>query len=122
MGCDLLGVRDQGRAVTGRAAPITCPVCKATTHHPDDIERGYCGHCHGFTRGILDIWTVYDHPSDQPDFYVARRFVALFDAVPTNDVILARDLGELRSTLLSYGLARIGRSAEDDPKIIESWI
>lgn len=28
---------------------FTCPVCKATSHHPDDERHGYCGKCHAFT-------------------------------------------------------------------------
>jgi hypothetical protein len=26
-----------------------------TSHHPDDIERGYCGNCHEFTRGLVQF-------------------------------------------------------------------
>jgi hypothetical protein len=29
---------------------ITCPICAATSHHPEDVRQGYCGHCHAFTR------------------------------------------------------------------------
>jgi len=28
---------------------ITCPRCGATSHHPRDIEEGYCGRCHDWT-------------------------------------------------------------------------
>jgi ribosomal protein S27AE len=28
---------------------ITCPRCGWTSHHPADVEHGYCGHCHAFT-------------------------------------------------------------------------
>lgn len=31
-------------------ASITCPICDATSHHPEDVKQGYCGHCHAFTR------------------------------------------------------------------------
>jgi hypothetical protein len=27
-----------------------CPVCQAISYHPQDIENGYCGRCHDFTR------------------------------------------------------------------------
>lgn len=30
---------------------ITCPRCQRTSHHPKDIEEGYCGNCHQFTSG-----------------------------------------------------------------------
>lgn len=28
---------------------ITCPVCQWTSHHPKDVENGYCGNCNKFT-------------------------------------------------------------------------
>jgi ribosomal protein L37E len=28
---------------------ITCPKCGRTSHHPKDVETGYCGACHEFT-------------------------------------------------------------------------
>lgn len=35
---------------TGIEEPtFTCPRCEATSHHPKDVEFGYCGACHDFT-------------------------------------------------------------------------
>lgn len=28
---------------------FTCPVCGATSYHPQDVEHGYCGRCHDYT-------------------------------------------------------------------------
>ena len=28
---------------------ITCPRCERTSHHPRDVDEGYCGHCHDWT-------------------------------------------------------------------------
>lgn len=28
---------------------ITCPRCKKTSYHPEDIRQGYCGICHEWT-------------------------------------------------------------------------
>jgi hypothetical protein len=28
---------------------ITCPQCHRTSYHPQDIQQGYCGACHGWT-------------------------------------------------------------------------
>ncbi|HEX8752113.1 MAG TPA: hypothetical protein VF731_01740 [Solirubrobacterales bacterium] len=33
------------------AESFTCPECGAVSHHPRDIEFGYCGRCHEFTGG-----------------------------------------------------------------------
>lgn len=27
---------------------ITCPQCKRTSYHPEDIRQRYCGACHAF--------------------------------------------------------------------------
>ena len=29
---------------------FTCPVCQATSYHPEDAKQGYCGRCKAFTR------------------------------------------------------------------------
>lgn len=28
----------------------TCPVCRSVSYNPNDVEQGYCGKCHDFTR------------------------------------------------------------------------
>jgi hypothetical protein len=72
----------------------------------------------------LSIWTVYDHPTDYPDSYVARRFAISKDGppAPTREAIVSPTLMPLREVLVSKGLTPIARSPEDDPKIVESWI
>jgi hypothetical protein len=71
---------------------------------------------------VLFIWTVYDHPADFPDHFVARKF-ALDKA--TDDFILADTLENLRAEIQKrelYTLFKINRACNDDPVIIESWI
>lgn len=29
---------------------FTCPRCQRTSHNPSDVDHGYCGACHAFTR------------------------------------------------------------------------
>lgn len=72
----------------------------------------------------LEVWVVYDHPSDFPDFYVARKQVALNDGkiYSTSSVLASPDLGAIRQTLTNMGLACIARSEGDDPVIVESWL
>lgn len=68
----------------------------------------------------LDIWTIYRHPRDYPDKYVARKTVVP-PGTPTNDMFIAGSLDEARA-LLPRGLHRMPRSAEDDPVIVEVWL
>ena len=72
----------------------------------------------------LQIWTVYDHPTDYPDNFVARRFDVDGDGVrPTSNIIIAPDLDTLRNVLqFQMGLSCITRYADDDPNIVEVWL
>ena len=67
----------------------------------------------------LSIWTVYDHPSDFPNNYVARRFDG---ETPTGDIMVCPELEQIREQLRSLGLVQIARMDGDDPKILETWI
>lgn len=70
----------------------------------------------------LSMWTVYDHPRDYPDVFVARRFeITRGLSGPTNDMFTADTLDELRR-LLPPGLFCLLREPDDDPKIVETWI
>lgn len=73
---------------------------------------------------MLSIWTVYDHPKDYPDNYVARLFITDKEGfVPTDSIIITDSLETLRTILLTQmNLTRISRYNEDDPKIVEVWI
>ncbi len=31
------------------AASFRCPCCGAVSHHPQDVEHGYCARCHWWT-------------------------------------------------------------------------
>ena len=70
----------------------------------------------------LPIWTVYEHPSDMPDKYVARMFLCTKYAIATDEVIVADTLDEVRKTLACRGLIRITRHQTDDPVIVETWL
>jgi hypothetical protein len=70
----------------------------------------------------LPIWVVYDHPSDWPQFYVARLHYALPRPEPTGSVLMYRDLDPLREVLADMGCTKLDRFPEDDPAILETWI
>lgn len=66
----------------------------------------------------VTIWTIYDHPTDYPDKFVARKFIL---DKPTSEVIIADTLEELRE-MLPLGLSCFNRSVTDDPVIVETWM
>jgi hypothetical protein len=72
----------------------------------------------------LAMWTVYDHPTDYPDSFVARRFdVDGNGAKPSESIIIHSDLNKLRDMLcFELRLTCLARSEGDDPKIIETWL
>ena len=70
----------------------------------------------------LPMWAVYDHPSDHPDHYVARRWLTLPQPVPTHELRKATTLDELQQRFSSEGLAKLARMPSDDPKILETWL
>lgn len=76
-------------------------------------------------NNTLSMWCVYKHPSDYPNAYVARRWVA--SAVgygPTTDVITASTLDELRTMLKNDKrmTASIPRLHGEDACIVETWL
>ena len=71
----------------------------------------------------LSLWTVYDHPSDYPCHFVARRFdIAGGVPVATLDVFLAPSLTTLRRKLLARGLVGLIRTPRGEPAVVEVWI
>ncbi len=69
-------------------------------------------------EGELAIWTIYEHPKDYPNKFIARKFIR---DKPTSDIKVGETLVEVRG-LLPIGLTRMDRNIEDDPVIVETWI
>lgn len=67
----------------------------------------------------LSIWTIYDHPTDYPEHFVARRFDG---ETATADTVLAADLEELRTRFEGQGLVCLARFPQDDSVIVETWM
>lgn len=71
----------------------------------------------------LPMWVVYCHPSDFPEYYVARQHVVgIGGQQPTDRVMLAATLESLRVALSAVGLLCIERNESDDPVIVETWL
>lgn len=77
------------------------------------------------TDVLMSTWTVYDHPKDFPDHFVARRFeVVIGDLEPrwTSDVYLAHDIEQLHQHFERLGLAFLPRFEADEPQIMGVWM
>ena len=72
----------------------------------------------------LAMWTIYDHPSDYPNNFVARKFVIGDGSEPviTKEMMVCPSLTAIREMLAELGLSCITRSEDDDPKIVETWL
>lgn len=70
----------------------------------------------------LEMYAVFDHPSDYPSHFVVRHIVIPPGSPPMpGDCQLAESLAEARD-FIPHGLVNIGRQPEDDPKIVEVWV
>lgn len=63
-------------------------------------------------------WTIYKHPLDYPDKFVARKFIL---DKPTEEILIGDTLEEVRS-LLPKGFTRIERNPSDVLSIVETWL
>ena len=71
----------------------------------------------------LPLWTVYDHPTDYPDAYVARQWIVGVAGVQHTERMMAHhDIEPIRTALANMGLTRLERNPEDDPVIMETWV
>lgn len=70
----------------------------------------------------LEMWTVYDHPADFPDAFVARKWVVRAGGpIATPEVVMGVTLEEVRERL-PEGLYPLNRNEGDDPTIVETWL
>lgn len=95
----------------------------------DAVVRANAAFIHGTSntareRGALSLWTVYDHPKDYPDSFVARRFEAGGgEPAPmvTADVVTG-SLDVIRESMAMCGLVCMTRAPSDDSRILETWL
>ena len=63
----------------------------------------------------LPMFTITDHPTDWPDFYVARLSLTLPKLQSMPLVIMDTSLDRLQVTMEALGLVKLTRSPGDDP-------
>ena len=76
---------------------------------------------------LLSMWTVYDHPRDWPQWFVARRWeIRAGEVAPvrTDDMVFGRTLEIVRMHIdrITPGLFRLPRQPGDDPVVVETWV
>lgn len=72
---------------------------------------------------LLVMWTIYDHPTDWPEWYVARAFTITPEGSEPGDTVeLHRDIEALRRAMQRRGLYCLPRNEGDEPQIVETWI
>lgn len=89
-----------------------------------EIDERYAAQVQGAAQslGQLLIWTIYDHPLDFPDCFVARpQIIRPKTSGPMPMHLMAKELDALRA-LLPDGLTCLKRDPSDDPFIIEVWV
>jgi hypothetical protein len=71
---------------------------------------------------MLDMYVVYDHPTDFPNHFVVRHWIiGAGSAKPTDRCVIGKTLDEVRTAIPAY-YVRLERSPEDEPQILESWV
>jgi hypothetical protein len=71
----------------------------------------------------LAMWTIYDHPKDFPDHFVARKWlITAGEAVATAETMSEEDLETLRKYMIASGAYCLPRQPDDGPVVVESWI
>lgn len=74
-------------------------------------------------RGALAMWTIYDHPADYPDGFIARMHeVATKGGTHPTSKTLKGELDELRQLFWRAGLLKVTRHPQDEPQIVETWV
>lgn len=72
----------------------------------------------------FNIWTLYDHPTDYPDCYVARRFSGI-TGLASVQVITGDSPGAVLVKIQEVDANAcqwMPRHTDDDPKIMGCWI
>ena len=72
-------------------------------------------------KNYLAMWTVFDHPPDYPDVFLARKWLILHGvAVATNEIVIGPTLQSVRDQI-PPGLFCQPRAPGDEVTIVETW-
>jgi hypothetical protein len=78
-------------------------------------------HNKALTDGDLLMWSIFDHPPDFPDSYVARPFSTRLGC-PLTVHFQHAQLEHVRAAMMHLGLTCITRGTCDPPYLMETWL
>jgi hypothetical protein len=73
----------------------------------------------------MNLYTIYDSPTDYPDTYVCRRWQVVppeNEPVAMEVFMVDADLSKIREKLFGMGLFSMARDESDEQKIVETWL
>ena len=73
-------------------------------------------------KSVLDIYVVYEHPTDYPDKFVLRKWAITPNEIHPEKTVIVEDTLEALHKHVPHNMARIERNILDEPQIIEIWL
>ena len=74
------------------------------------------------TEPTIEMWVIYDHPTDCPDAFIARKWLVGRGVLKaTTETMTEPEVETLRKYFEASGLINLGRDPADDPAILECW-
>jgi len=72
----------------------------------------------------IELWTIYDNPSDFPGQFVARRFDMTpgQEPRPTSEALLGKDFSDIEAHFIKNGYVWLPRNSGDDPVIVGTYL
>jgi hypothetical protein len=69
------------------------------------------------------MYTIYDHPLDIPTGFVVREWLITGNGAPmAGELLIVSDTVEGAREVVPPGLYCLGRQADDDPAVVETWV
>lgn len=73
-------------------------------------------------KSVLDIYVVYENPTDCPNKFVLRKWAITPNEVHPEETVVVEDTLEALRKHIPGNMARIERNILDEPQIIEIWL
>ncbi len=70
----------------------------------------------------MELWSVFDHPTDYPHCCAVRKILVEDDGLSPSEWELFQSIEQARQVLARRGLIRVPRSEADDPALVETWL